>query len=284
MDADVELKNGKSAKKQVEAIGRGLPVKVRGNFHRRAIYDSIYVKPVDKPIVEFHQLPKDYHRGFLSEQSESRFQDVRLPDALKSLKTSTRRRAQKMYGIDLLKTDISVRYANQDIALPTAMESDDPHDVNERLLSPMHLDQKKGITTIVYLTDVSETSGCFSYLDGSHLIPQSPILRALQEVICFDLGLRHRVDVLKGGLPACFCGSSFTVWEPMPAEKRQIARQYLTKHTGPAGTSITFVGNMLVHSGGFPIQGERVALFIAHIGLVLQRMKPIVSYCLDRVA
>ena len=62
-----------------------------------------------------------------------------------------------------------------------------PYANEKKKINYIHLDEKKGITTIMYLSDVTETDGPFRYVKGSHDAPCSYILKALHEFMSCDL-------------------------------------------------------------------------------------------------
>jgi hypothetical protein len=276
-DLCLKVKKYAAAKVYMTRIANNLPAKIRQNFFKRAVYLSMYLKPYT-PFTLHRNVDHKLKMQFLPDMNhrdEMRFHNVRLPDVLKPVAAMSVRASKELYGQDILKTDISVRYASEWAEAP--FTCDDPSNVDERLLSAMHIDQKKGITSIVYLSNVNERNGCFSYLEGSELIPQSPTIRAMHEAIQFDLGINTKEKAYAAGIPLNLFGTT-QCWQNLPKHKRDLARAFLVKHLGPCGTSITFAGNMLVHSGGYPIAGERYALFIAHTGLLMQRAKPLLAY------
>jgi hypothetical protein len=278
MEADEHLANGsvKLAKKPLEAIVAHLPPGVRDRYLMRLSYLHQHLRPF-KTCVQHFEIPADLKNEFIPAQAtdEIRSLNVELPESLSGLMQGTRQESRHLYGFDLLRSEVSVRYQSQLLKMP--FRCDNPDDVDSNLLSAMHLDEKKGLTSIVYLSDVGETNGCFSYLEGSDFLKQSLTIRAFHETVSNDLHIRTLEDARQRGIPAALF-STLVYGENLPAEKQAIAKRYLVKHVGPPGTAISFTGNVLLHAGGWPIAGERVALFIAHVGLVRHRAKYLIPY------
>lgn len=126
-----------------------------------------------------------------------------------------------------------------------------------------HLDQScYAFPLIIYLDDVSEKDGPFTYVDRSDKYPQNYILRALHQALTFRSkigGLNDSDFKLLGKLPSVFRGGdlvgAFT--GPSPFERSKIVN-----FTGPAGKAVLFQGFHLVHSGGHPTGGRRRSLFV----------------------
>jgi len=127
-----------------------------------------------------------------------------------------------------------------------------------------HLDEMLySIPLIIYLNDVEETTGAFSYVEGSDKIKQNWVLRAFHQAVCHGQRIQtHDESDRKkiGSLPSVFRGGdlvgSFTGPEPF-------SHFNVVRVTGPAGTALISDGFQLVHAGGHPKVGTRNALFIA---------------------
>lgn len=118
--------------------------------------------------------------------------------------------------------------------------------------------------TIVYLDDVDEECGPFSYVDGSDKLPQNYVLRALHQAV----GHHCRINPLKpaertriGRLPSALRGGDLvgSFAGPMPFEENNTKLA-----TGDAGLVSLFEGFRLTHAGGHPKTKSRKALFVAY--------------------
>lgn len=278
MEADAHLADGnvKLAKKPVGTILAYLPHGARDRYLIRLNYLHQHLRPFETRIQHF-EIPAGLKNNFIPAQAtaEIRLPQVELPEALSGLMQRTRQESRQLYGFDFLRSEVSVRYQSQLLKMP--FRCDNPEDVDSNLLSAMHLDEKKGLTSIVYLSDVAEKNGCFAYLDGSNLLKQSLAIRAFHETVSIDLRIKSLEEARQRNIPEALFGR-LVYGENLPANKRAIAKRYIVKHVGPPGTAISFTGNVLLHAGGWPIAGERVAMFIAHVGLVSQRAKYLIPY------
>jgi hypothetical protein len=125
----------------------------------------------------------------------------------------------------------------------------------------------------VYLSDVSGGDGAFRYVEGSALATISPILKSFHEFIYNDLNISRYEEVM--GFPPEFrAGINYYFW--LEPEKQRVIDSFTRTLTGVAGTGIRFAGNTLLHGGGIPSSGQRAALFIAHTGYVVQRLRQLV--------
>ena len=126
-----------------------------------------------------------------------------------------------------------------------------------------HLDQScYALPFIIYLDDVAESDGPFTYVNNSDKLSQNYILRAFHQTLTFHNGLGGQSDedfTKMGNLPSVFRGGDLvgTFAGPKPFETNQVVNL-----TGPAGTAALFGGFHLVHSGGHPISGARKSLFV----------------------
>ena len=278
VEADRHLAAGnvRLAKAALQKIAQQLPEAFRDRFFLRLMYNHIYLRfyetrqqKIDLP----PGLKDEYARKFSDSRAVA--DNIEAPPQLDGLVRRTRGEMSTLYGADFIKSSVSVRYANH--LSPPPYRCDNTQDVTSQLLSAMHFDEKKGITSIVYLTDVDEQTGCFSYLDGSHRIRQSVSIRAFHETLMHDMGVKTVEDARRHGVPDELAGT-LAYGENLPPAKREIALRYVYKLTGPAGTAISFAGNILVHGGGWPLKGERIAVFVDHIGLIRHRAQYLVPY------
>jgi hypothetical protein len=174
---------------------------------------------------------------------------------------------RKQYGSDVVKMHSTVRFAKPD---------DRRNDVTAfGPLSDFHNDEYKGISTIVYLCDVTAESGAFSFIRDSHLIPRSLVLTAAHQCVEFDMGLQTPEQLQ--GVPLEFRGS-LAVGNFLEQEKVAIVLRFQEVLEGRAGTFIMFNGQYLVHRGGKPLQGERTAAFFQPVGLMRHRVASVMSY------
>jgi hypothetical protein len=121
------------------------------------------------------------------------------------------------------------------------------------------------IPLIVYLDDVGEADGPYSYVDGSDKWPQNLTVRAFMQAIscrllpAAEIDDAHRRRV--AALPRIFRGGERV---GSHLDERAFAAAQVTRVTGVAGTAVLSDGFSLVHGGGHPSGGRRRALFIAH--------------------
>jgi len=245
----------------------------RRRIINRIIYNDLYLAPFD-PVL-FTLPSRDREGRFTFENSPSQHRDIEID--LQAIAGSVigvaRKQFHHLYGRDLTDSLLSIRHSTtvspkNDVA--AGLDTDPQfRETNENFL---HLDQKKGVTTIVYLSDVSASNGAFRYVDGSQRVKMSPTLKAFHEFTYNDLGVMTWDGVMH--LPPEFrAGINYYFW--LEPEKRQVIDAFTKTLTGPAGTGITFVGNTMLHGGGIPFAGERSALFIQHVGRVSQRLRQV---------
>lgn len=168
------------------------------------------------------------------------------------------------YGADWLKMHCSVRYAR-----PDARQADV---TSFGELSDFHNDEYKGISTIVYLTDVTCDNGAFEYIAGSHLIPRSLVVTALHQCVEFDMGLTKPEQL--AALPLELRGS-VAIGNFLDQDKLEIVAKHLCTLEGPVGTWVTFNGQYVLHRGGKPLTGDRVAAFFQPEGLLRHKLRSI---------
>jgi hypothetical protein len=192
---------------------------------------------------------------------------LREGGSLAGLIRDTARIYKEQYGADALKTTCSVRYARRD----------ERHgDISDfGILSDYHNDEYKGISTIVYLSDVTDENGAFSYIAGSHLIPRALVLTAIHQSVEFDMRLT-KPDIL-AGLPLEFRGS-VGIGNFLDEEKLGVVTRFRRLVEGPAGTFVTFNGQYVLHRGGKPTSGYRTAAFIQSQGMLRHKLKSVGSH------
>lgn len=188
---------------------------------------------------------------------------LEMPEAFSQLKKDTRRRYCREYGHDIVKMNTTVRFAKP---------SEHVADIRDfGLLSDYHNDEYKGVSTIVYLNDVTkEDHGAFSYIRGSHLIPRSLVLSAIHQTVFFDMQLRSP-DQLKA-LPLEFRGST-GIGNFLDDDKVRTICGFREVLLGPSGTYISFNGQYLLHRGGKPVSGSRTAAFLQPEGVLRLKVR-----------
>jgi hypothetical protein len=137
-------------------------------------------------------------------------------------------------------------------------------------LSDFHLDEGKDFTCIIYLCPVTCENGCFTYVDGSTALRKSHVLRALHQVVEFDLKLATPED--RSQLPLEVRGS-MAIGNYLDDEKHERVRDACVAVTGNVGDGIIFNGFDTIHRGGKPMTGARTALFISTRGHINLRVK-----------
>jgi hypothetical protein len=170
------------------------------------------------------------------------------------------------YGRDFLRTNTTVRFA-----MPDERQAD-IKDFGP--LSDFHNDEYKGISTIIYLNDVTDENGAFSYIEGSHLVKRSLILSAIHQCVEFDM-LVTTPDGL-ASFPLEFRGS-MGIGNFLEDDKVRTVSEFRRDVEGPVGTFVTFNGQYVMHRGGKPLAGTRTAAFLQPEGLVRHKMKSVRS-------
>src|SRR5271155_2611828 len=131
MEADRHLANGyvKLAKKPLEAIIAHLPPGVRDRYLMRVSYHHQHLRPF-KTRVQHFEIPADLKNEFIPAKGtdQVRLMDVKLPASLSGLMQRTRQESRQLYGFDLLRSEVSVRYASQLLEMP--FRCDSPDDVD----------------------------------------------------------------------------------------------------------------------------------------------------------
>jgi hypothetical protein len=185
--------------------------------------------------------------------------DVRIDDcqALDAIAEETKSLFRSRFGNDLIRMNSTVRYAR-----PDERVADITH---FGPLSDFHNDEHKGVSGIVYLSDVKEENGAFQFIPYSNKIPRSIVLAGIHQYVCFDLGLQmaHQME----GLPLEF-RSTPAIGNFLDDWKVKILNDAVKTLEGPVGSYIIFNGQYLIHRGGKPKTGERTALFFQPEGLI----------------
>jgi hypothetical protein len=127
-----------------------------------------------------------------------------------------------------------------------------------------HFDQVcYSLPVIIYLDEVDEGCGPFTYVDGADKMPQNPVVRAYHQALYHDCKICCYEDAhlrAIGKLPSVFRGGDLigSYTGPKPFESHRVVEL-----TGSTGHTVLFEGFQLLHSGGHPKTGSRKALFVA---------------------
>jgi len=167
------------------------------------------------------------------------------------------------FGYDWIRMNRQIRYAVPD---------EKTIDIQKYgKLSDFHVDEAKGLTTIIYLTDVNEVNqGAFQYIEDSHQIPRSLVLTAAHITVGF--GLRIKDPTQMDFLPLEFRGSP-GIGNFLENAKVNVLAANLVTMLGPRGTAWTFNGHRLIHRGGKILQGSRHALFLQPEAMLVLKAK-----------
>jgi hypothetical protein len=141
-------------------------------------------------------------------------------------------------------------------------------------MSDYHNDELKGITCVIYLSDVKRENGAFSFIQGSENIPRSSVLTAIHQTVCFDMKITNP-DEMKC-VPLEF-RSTPLIGNFLESEKIEALLHKETVLEGGAGKTIIFNGQKLIHRGGKPNSGSRYAAFLAMEGCVVHKIKSLIS-------
>lgn len=276
-DADVALDLGKYGhfRKSIAPVIAFLPASRKQQILSRVVYNHLYLRPFEPRVFAFRQ---NEATGLFGDDPDLPTHDqllVELGAFKKTIVRTSKKQFHGLYGWDLSASHCSMRYmrcrgtahATHHAGAPVHEPESLFRDTNTNFL---HLDEKKGLTTIVYLSHVTAANGGFRYVEGSHAAPMSTVLKSIHEFMYNDLKLNSCDDVLQ--FPAEFrAGINYYAW--LEPEKRRAIDAFTHTLEGPAGTAISFAGNRLLHGGGIPYVGERTALFVSHIGHVFQRLR-----------
>jgi hypothetical protein len=184
-------------------------------------------------------------------------------DEFHELSRIVRKKYCAEYGWDFTTVHKSVRFSSADEGFLKQMSEFGP-------LSEYHNDELKGITCIVYLSNVARDNGAFSFIEGSEKIPRSPLLTAIHQTVCFDMGMSDWRYMET--LPLEF-RSTPLIGNFLEDEKAKICLQNEIVLEGVAGRGIIFNGQKLIHRGGKPVEGSRRAAFFAPEGIFFHKAR-----------
>jgi hypothetical protein len=273
-DAALESRHYSTFKKAFHKIVAG----ISASDHRRIIldrilYNHINLRSFTTIVSKLDSVSLDaqfQHEGHPSHHNELRLNF----DAMnKTFIRDNRKYYRATYGADIVLPSVSVRCSQAVGADQFAADHQElRYSFTKSNLAYIHLDQKKGVTTIIYLSDVTMADGPFRYVDGSDRAPISTVLKSLHEYVYLDMKARS-FDEVQDLPPEYRAGINYYFWLE-PEKQRRI--DALTRHvTGPAGTMVTFANNRTLHGGGVPVSGSRAALFVQHIGYSWHRLRPV---------
>ena len=247
----------------------------RRDVLRRIVYNDLFLRSFEPKRFSVPLRETEGRFAWESTRSLHRELDVNIDTIKQTLCKESKAAFCSLYGFDLTTTLLSLRYSVQVRDGRAAGRTyNEVADSMFRETNPtfLHLDEKKGITTIVYLSDTTSHNGAFRYVEGSHLIKISPILKAFHEYTNNTLRVTTHEQVSQ--LPPEFrAGINYYYW--LEPEKQRVIDCFTTTVTGPAGTAISFAGNRLLHGGGIPFFGERAALFLGNVGRVCHRARQV---------
>ena len=121
-----------------------------------------------------------------------------------------------------------------------------------------HFDGYGDFNAVCYLQTVTEDDGPFEYIDGSQALSQSLLLRAVHEHLFFDLGLTRPQQL--ESWPLALRGTP-RVGDFLDPDKAQALLAYRREMLGGPGLYILFDARYLIHRGGMPRRGRRLAVF-----------------------
>ncbi len=276
-DADIALQNRDYLVflRLIKPVISFLSTRQRCQVISRIIYNDLYLKSFE-PFITTLPIGETVGRfTYGSQKSLHQELGLNLEIIKKSLANDSKKRFHSLYGFDFSRTLMAIRYSRV-----VGTENFNARDIDTYIQAEqmfrdtnpnfVHLDEKKGLTTILYLSDVSASNGAFRYVRGSHRAKISPILKAFHEFMLNDMKIMNYEEMMHYP-PEFRAGINYYFW--LEPEKRKIIDSFLKIHTGPAGSVISFAGNSLLHGGGIPYSGERSALFISHIGTLSHRVR-----------
>lgn len=264
-EAEYDIENFRiaSLRKSLKPVKSLLPDKVHRAFVRRVVYSMMYhvsFAPIRFSIKLSNEFVRDnLYDGPQDEASKS----ARHTEELKYIVDLAHNIYRDHYGIDVLSSTFAVRYMrSRNAEVRRMIEYGD--------LSDFHMDEGKDFTCIIYLCPVNRDNGCFTYIDGSFAMRKSHVLRALHQVVDFDLKLA--TPEARSQLPLELRGS-MAIGNYLDDEKKERVRNACVEVLGNAGDGIIFNGFDTIHRGGKPVAGERTAVFISTRGHINKRLK-----------
>src|SRR5437879_844672 len=253
-DDDLNHRRIGSLRKSLRRIKALLPAQYYGALVRRIVYSMLYHVSFE-PIRFSIKLSDAFVRAnsYIGPKNEA-YQSAQHTEELRHIVGLARRVYQDYYGNDLMFSHFQIRYIN-------STNSQRVREITKYgAFSDFHLDQLMGFTSIIYLCAVGRDNGCFSYIDGTSRMKRSHLLRALHQVVTFDMALplpeqtSHLPLELRGGMGY----GNF-----MDDEKVERLSNARVDFVGNVGDGIMYNGFDTLHRGGKPTTGERTARCIA---------------------
>lgn len=240
-----------------------LPEQVRSKLISRIIYSLLYTAAFE-PIRFSIRLSDEFVRANRYEGPKEQAElDAKHTDELKYIVRLVHDIYRDYYGMDILSSAFAIRFIR-------ANETTVHRMTRHGAFSDFHFDEGKDFTCILYLGPATHDSGCFTYIDGSYYVPKSHVLRALHQIVDYDLRLEKPEE--RAQLPLELRGS-LSVGTYLDEDKRDRVLSAAVAVDGDMGDGIIFNGFDTIHRGGQPMSGERTALFISTRGHVNGRMK-----------
>lgn len=183
----------------------------------------------------------------------------RAQKSLKAYEEQLINKYRMHFGFDFIKLHRQIR-----VAIPDDKTKDI---VRWGMLSDFHIDEAKGITTMIYLSDVMKPEeGAFQYIENSETIPRSRVLTSAH--ICVGFGLSITDPSEMGFLPLEFRGNP-GIGNFLEVDKVDYLAPSIKTVLGKRGTNWSFNGHLLLHRGGKVLSGRRIAYFLQPEGKIL---------------
>ena len=174
-----------------------------------------------------------------------------------------------LYGTDYYIPNFHFRYATP-FSTSQAWRSRGP-------LGDFHNDQSRGITYLIYLSNVNQNSGPFQFIDNIDPFFRSFFLMAVQQ---YNLRryLKLNIDPFEylQSLPLLF-RSLPSIGDYLSESRAEFLSSRIVSLEGNSGTSILFNGQFLLHRGGKPLSENRLAA----MGTIRGIIKPALRFSLD---
>jgi hypothetical protein len=263
-DEDINRRRFTRARRSLRRVKALLPPLMHRRFVSRLVYSIVY-RTVFEPIRFSIKLSPKFVEANAYRGSEPIFsKEATCTEELSDIAELARSVFRDRYGRDLMTSSFGIRYQNS-----TYQPS------RERMtrfgsFSDFHLDEGKDFTCIIYLCEVTEANGCFTYIDGTNTVAKSHVLRALHQVVNMDMALKSPEDT--AALPLELRGG-MSIGDYLDDDKRERLQPHVVPFVGRVGDGIIFNGFDTLHRGGKPLSGERLALFISTTGRLRTHLK-----------
>jgi hypothetical protein len=263
---DLEHRRLSSLRKSLKPVKALLPAQYHRAFLSRLVYSMVY-RVYFEPIRFNVKLSPEFIEENTYRGTEPAFSwPARRTEELKYIRDMVHGIYRDHYGIDVISSDYAIRYSScnntKAVSLLTAHGE----------FSDFHLDEGKDFTCVVYVSDVQPENGCFTYIDGTHRIPKSHILRALHTVAEIQMGLGSATPEQVTSVPLEVRGC-IGIGNTLDDAKREKLRASKVEVVGPPGSGVIFNGFDTLHRGGKVQVGSRTALFMSTKGHVNKRVK-----------